>query len=143
MLILYQVERINSLNCHHVTRTATHRYNDMQGTAVLGNKRIDSCVPVCCIAPPVAVCVKIRPIGCPEISVRNYHYSLRRHSEQRSCQQNCSSCTVRTAYRARRVGEYFSFPRKGQETAVPQNIQTGSGAHPASYLNCMGALHRR
>jgi len=32
--------------------------------------------------PPAGV--KMRPIGCPEMSVRNYHYSLRNNSEERS-----------------------------------------------------------
>jgi len=28
--------------------------------------------------------LKMRPIGCPEKSVRNYHYSLRTNAEERS-----------------------------------------------------------
>jgi hypothetical protein len=28
--------------------------------------------------------LKMGPIGCPETSVRNYHYSLRNNSEERS-----------------------------------------------------------
>jgi len=34
--------------------------------------------------------LKMRPIGCPERSVRNYHHSLRRSPEERSSQLLCA-----------------------------------------------------
>jgi hypothetical protein len=39
--------------------------------------------------------MRMEPIGCPETSVRNYHYSLRNNPEERSSQMsNISSYTV-------------------------------------------------
>ena len=35
--------------------------------------------------------LKMGTIGCPETSLRNYHYSLRNNSEERSSQSVCVS----------------------------------------------------
>jgi hypothetical protein len=36
--------------------------------------------------------LRMGPIGCPETSVRNYHYSLRNNPEERSSQMSNISC---------------------------------------------------
>jgi len=38
--------------------------------------------------------LKIRPIGCPETSVRNYNYLLRYNPEEFSCQCLAYSCMI-------------------------------------------------
>ena len=83
--------------------------------------------------------LKMGPIGCPETSVRNYHYSLRNNQEERSSQQNWNTFMYHSdCLRDERGRGIVSWPGGTRLLCVAQNIHTACGAaHPASYLNCV------
>ena len=56
---------------------ADHAITDCD--AALGIKDFENCALLCYYATS-----KMGPIGCPETSVRNYHFSLRNNPEERS-----------------------------------------------------------
>jgi len=54
-----------------------------------------------CILEPL----RTGPIGCPETSVRNYHYSPRNNQEERD--SNCSVCKIQSLQYVRKLSKTF------------------------------------
>jgi phosphoribosyl-AMP cyclohydrolase len=59
----------------------------------------------------------MRPIGCPETSVRNYHYSLRNNPEERSSQllrgRSLTSCTSQCVFHHHDIAFCYAGKRHG------------------------------
>jgi hypothetical protein len=90
--------------------------------------------------------LNMETIGCPETSVRNYHYSLRNDPEERSSLllYYLYRCVYQSGTVVSRYSDSLRAGRSRDRNPVAvrfsARVQTGPGAHPASYTMGTGSF---